>query len=63
MSCYITYNNKNYTEKDFKEYLKSLLTEKQTVSLVKEVQPKQENIATPIVNKETTVFTPEMIRA
>ena len=32
MSCYITYNNKNYTEKDFKEYLKSLLTEKQTES-------------------------------
>ena len=32
MSCYITYNNKNYTEKDFKEYLKSLITKKQTVS-------------------------------
>ena len=32
MSCYITYNNKNYTEKDFKEYLKSVLVEKQTVS-------------------------------
>ena len=32
MSCYITYNNKNYTEKDFKEYLKSVLAEKQTVS-------------------------------
>ena len=30
MSCYITYNNKNYTEKDFKEYLKSVLAEKQT---------------------------------
>ena len=32
MSCYITYNNKNYTEKDFKEYLKSVLAEKQNTS-------------------------------
>lgn len=36
MSCYITYNNKNYTEKDFKEYLKSILAEKQTNSKLKE---------------------------
>ena len=49
MSCYITYNNKNYTEKDFKEYLKSLLTEKQTESkpeLIlsgKEIQRKEDN--------------------
>ena len=32
MSCYITYNNKNYTEKDFREYLKSILAEKQNTS-------------------------------
>ena len=63
MSCYITYNNKNYTEKDFKEYLKNILDQSKAASLVKEIQPKQENIATPIVNKETTVLTPEMIRA
>lgn len=39
MSCYITYNNKNYTEKDFKEYLKSIIAEKQTVAKP-ETQPK-----------------------
>ena len=43
--------------------MKNLLDQSKAASLVKEVQPKQENIATPIVNKETTVFTPEMIRA
>lgn len=65
MSCYITYNNKNYTEKDFKEYLKSVITEKQTVAKP-ETQPKVEQkevTPTPTPPKQTTVITPEMIRA
>lgn len=65
MSCYITYNNKNYTEKDFKEYLKSVLAEKQTVSKP-ETQPKVEQkevTPTPTPPKQATVITPEMIRA
>ena len=57
MSCYITYNNKNYTEKDFKEYLKSVLAEKQNTST------EQKTVAPTPAPKQPTVFTPEMIRA
>ena len=69
MSCYITYNNKNYTEKDFKEYLKSVLAEKQTNSkpeLVlsgREIVRKEVAPSPPPAPKQATVFTPEMIRA
>ena len=77
MSCYITYNNKNYTEKDFKEYLKSLITKKQTVSKNKvvlkdnavqrssETRTEEKEVAPtpPPAPKQATVFTPEMIRA
>lgn len=74
MSCYITYNNKNYTEKDFKEYLKSVLAEKQTEPAstkspgfveASETRTEEKEVAPtpPPAPKQATVFTPEMIRA